>query len=43
MTLNIKTTYFSILEVFFEKLFDSHLQNYIGKPKMMKRNWFDID
>ena len=36
MTLKNKTAYFSILEVGFEKFFDSHRYNYIGKLKMIK-------
>ena len=32
-----------ILEVRFEKFFDSHMQNYIGKLKMITWNGFDTD
>ena len=31
------------LEVGFEKFFDSHMKNYIGKLKMIKWNRFDTD
>ena len=31
------------LEVGFEKFFDSHLQNYIGKLQMITWNWSDTD
>ena len=31
------------LEVGFEKFFDSHMQEYIGKLKMTKSNRFDTD
>ena len=31
------------LEVGFEKFFDSHMQEYIGKLKMTKLNRFDTD
>ena len=32
-----------LLEVGFEKCFDSHMQNCIGKLKMIKLNRFDTD
>ena len=36
MTLKIKMVQISILEVGFENFFDSHLQNCIGKLKMIR-------
>ena len=42
MTLMVKMAYFSI-ELGFEKFFDSHVRNYIGKLKMIKWNRFDTD
>ena len=38
MTPKIKIAHISILEVGFEKFFGSHLQNYIGKLKMITWN-----
>ena len=34
---------FLCLEVGFEKFFDSHMQNYIAKLKIVKWNRFDTD
>ena len=36
ITLQIKTVYLSILLAGFEKLFHSHMENYIDKLKMIK-------
>ena len=33
----------TFLEAAFEKFFDSHMQNYIGSPKMIKGNRLDTD
>ena len=38
MTLKIKMAISPFLEVGFEKFFDGHLQNYIGKLKMITWN-----
>ena len=43
MTLKIKMANFSIFSKGFQKFFDSRMQNYIGKLKMMKWNRFDAD
>ena len=38
----LKQPIFLFYKCFFEELFDSHMQDQIGKPKMIKWNWFDM-
>ena len=43
MTLKIKMAISTFLEAGFEDFCDSHMQNYIGKLKMIKWNRFGTD